>query len=259
MATKNQVLSLQAVHDDRKNVIFITENSDSEEDQEEAQHELQLSMHALCGMKSAAHTFTVSIQVGKHYATALVDTSSTTTFMTPQFATLTASPTTSAKKMEVAVANGQSLWTKFSCLNFPYTIQGTPFTSDFRLLQLKGYDVILGSDWVKQYSPVTLDYKKMTLCITLAHNTTVTFRDESSPSSSVIQESVKLQRLLEGATCGAVLFLKPLSMDSHADSSQHPLILQLLDEYYVLFSEPHSLPPKRDCDHTIPLMPEAKL
>jgi hypothetical protein len=70
MATKNQVLSLQAVHDDRKNVIFITENSDSEHDQEEAQPELQLSMHALCGMKSAADTFTVSIQVGKHYATA---------------------------------------------------------------------------------------------------------------------------------------------------------------------------------------------
>jgi hypothetical protein len=47
MATKNQVLSLQAVHDDKKNVIFITENSDSEDEQEEAQPELQLSMHAL--------------------------------------------------------------------------------------------------------------------------------------------------------------------------------------------------------------------
>jgi hypothetical protein len=61
MATKNQVLSLQVVHDDRKNVIFITEISDSEDDQEEAEPELQLSMHALCGMKSAADTFTVSI------------------------------------------------------------------------------------------------------------------------------------------------------------------------------------------------------
>jgi hypothetical protein len=36
MATKNQVLSLQAVHDDKKNVIFITENSNSEDEQEEA-------------------------------------------------------------------------------------------------------------------------------------------------------------------------------------------------------------------------------
>jgi hypothetical protein len=188
-----------------------------------------------------------------------LDIGSTTTFRTPQFATLTASPTTPAKRMEVAVANGQRLWTDFSCLNCPYTIQGTPFTSDFRLLQLKGYDVILGSDWVKQYIPVTLDYKKMTLRITLTDNTTITFRDESLPSSSVIQESVKLHKLLEEATCGAVLFLKPLSMDSPADSSQHPQILQLLDEYSVLFSEPQSLPPKRDCDHTIPLMPEAKI
>jgi hypothetical protein len=87
-------------------VIFITENSDSEDEQEEAQPELQLSMHALCGMKSAADTFIVSIQVGKHYATALVDTGSTTTFMTPQFATLIACHTIPAKRMEVAVANG---------------------------------------------------------------------------------------------------------------------------------------------------------
>jgi hypothetical protein len=67
----------------------------------------------------------------------------------------------------------------------------------------------------------------MTLRITVADNTTVTFRDESLPSSSVIRESVKLHKLLEEATCGAVLFLKPLSMDSPADSSLHPQILQL--------------------------------
>jgi hypothetical protein len=99
----------------------------------------------------------------------------------------------------------------------------------------------------------------MTLRITLANNTTVTFRDESLPSSSVIQESVNLDKLLVEATCGAVLFLKPLSMDSPVDNSPHPHIVKLLDEYSVLFSEPQSLSPKRDCDHTIPLMLEAKI
>jgi hypothetical protein len=99
----------------------------------------------------------------------------------------------------------------------------------------------------------------MTLRITLANNTTVTFRDESLPSSSVIQESVNLHKLLVEATCGAVLFLKPLSIDSPVYNSPHPQIVKLLDEYSVLFSEPQSLSPKRDCDHTIPLMLEAKI
>jgi hypothetical protein len=98
----------------------------------------------------------------------------------------------------------------------------------------------------------------MTLRITLANNTTVTFRDESLPSSSVIQESVNLHKLLEEATCGAVLLLKPLSMDSPTDSSAHPQISQLFDEYSVLFSEPQFLPPKKDCDHTIPLSKNCK-
>jgi hypothetical protein len=70
----------------------------------------------------------------------------------------------------------------------------------------------------------------MTLKITLPDNTIVTFIDESLPSSSVIQESVNLQKLLVEATCEAVFLLKPLTIDSLVDSSQHPHIHQLLDE-----------------------------
>jgi hypothetical protein len=125
MATKNEVLALQAIHDDHKNVIIITENFDIEDEQEEAQPELQLSMHVLCGIRSHIDTFTISIQMGQYYAIAIVDTGSTTTFMTPQFATMTVFHTIPAKRMEVAVANGQRLWTDIKCLNCPYTIQGT--------------------------------------------------------------------------------------------------------------------------------------
>jgi hypothetical protein len=78
-----------------------------------------------------------------------------------------------------------------------YTIQGIPFTSDFNILQLKGYDAILGADWLYNFSPVTLDYKKMTLQVTTPDHNKVQFIDETPPSSGLVQPSSKLHKLLQ--------------------------------------------------------------
>lgn len=167
-------------------------------------------MHALFGLKTRKYTFTLSILIGQHRATALVDTGSTTTFMTPAFATNAACPLFPSPKLKVTVANGATLWTEFTCHQCKYNIQGTPFTSNFRILQLKGYDIILGADWIYQHSPVTLDYKRMLLKATTNEEETVTFHDESLPGTSAITESYHLNKLLAESVCGAVLFIKPV-------------------------------------------------
>ena len=41
--------------------------------------------------------------------------------------------------------------------------------------------------------------------------------------------------------------------------SQYPIIQQLLKEHSAIFAEPTNLPPKRSCDHAIPVIPEAKI
>jgi hypothetical protein len=40
-----------------------------------------------------------------------------------------------------------------------YTIQKEEFTDEFKSLQLKRYDIILGCDWIKQHSPIGLDLR----------------------------------------------------------------------------------------------------
>ena len=46
---------------------------------------LQISMHAVMGINIPRHTFTLSVQIGDQMATTLVDSGSTTTFITPDF------------------------------------------------------------------------------------------------------------------------------------------------------------------------------
>jgi hypothetical protein len=123
-----------------------------------------LSMHALTGSFTAASTFTLKLHFGKHIATALVDTGSDISFMQAKFAIHSNCKITSVDKITVVVANGENMSSASACLKCPYTIQGHQFTSDFRLLEVQGYDIILGNDWILAHSPVGLNLKTRVLC-----------------------------------------------------------------------------------------------
>ena len=79
-------------------------------------------------------------------ATHLVDSGSATTFISLEMAKKAQCNISSVKKLQVNVANGEKLWTKFTCSNTSYKIQGEQFTYDSRILNLGGYDIILGAD-----------------------------------------------------------------------------------------------------------------
>jgi len=71
-----------------------------------------LSMHALTGSFTAASTFTLKLQFGKHIATALVDTGSDISFMQAKFAIKSKCHISSVEKIKVAVANGASMFSE---------------------------------------------------------------------------------------------------------------------------------------------------
>jgi hypothetical protein len=68
----------------------------------------------------------------------------------------------------------------------------------------------LGADWLYHFSPVTLDYKKMTLQVTTPDHKQVQFLDETLPFIGLVQPSGKLHKLLQQATSGAILFIHHL-------------------------------------------------
>lgn len=65
-----------------------------------------------------------------------------------------------------------------ACFSCNYVIQGHEFISNFRLLDVQGYDVILGANWIYQHSPVGLDLKRREFTLTQNNSKVITLADE---------------------------------------------------------------------------------
>lgn len=102
--------------------------------------------------------------------------------------------------------------------------------------------MILGMDWLEAFSPMKVNWRSKWMAIPYG------------------ARSVLLQGLHSSETdCSAIQFF---SISSATESASPPPIIPevqaLLTEFSNLFAEPSSLPPRRDCDHSIPLIPGAQ-
>jgi hypothetical protein len=90
--------------------------------------------------------------IGGKRGLALVDSGSTDTFLDYTdytFACKLNCKIQTIESRQVKVAGGGYLNSSVVINSTSYMIQDEVFHSDFKLLQLKGYDVILGCDWIK--------------------------------------------------------------------------------------------------------------
>lgn len=196
--------------------------------------------------------------MGTTQATALIDSGSTTTFISPKIASKAGLHMANYAPIPVRVANGSILNTGTVCSQVPYSIHNVSFISDFRLLDLKGFDIIFGCDWIYQHSPITIDLK--TRAFTIHHNgmQSITFPDITFPQSNLLLTADNLQKMLHKDILGAVVFLPYPQCSALALTATPPEVTQVLDKFSDVFAEPTQLPPSRVCDHTVPLLPNAK-
>jgi hypothetical protein len=250
------------------NLMATEENEDSSDDQTqeketpeidqtqpatsptEAEQLMQISLQAIKG-KSSKNTFTLSVMVGGKRAIALADTGSTHTFMDLKFSTKINCTTVSNSLAKVVVAGGGELHTGAHVDSLSYTIQGHNFQNSFKILPLKGYDIVLGGDWMLTHSPVKFDYEARRIKIKLNGSDKVYLKDESLTKGVQLMSLNKLQKALHKGATGYYLF--PISATSTAQNTTDPAIPALLEEFSEVFAEPQELPPERTCDHAIPL------
>ena len=142
----------------------------------------------------------------------------------------------------VRVADGGLVACIAELPDMEWAVQGHSFHSTLRVLPLSPYDVILGMDWLSAFSPMKVNWQDKWMSIPYGSSTVVLQGLKSSDAGcNIIQLfNITSDHLTEQAP--------PLP----------PLVQELLVEFQDLFAEPSSLPPRRDCDHTIPLVPGAQ-
>lgn len=144
--------------------------------------------------------------------------------------------------VSVRVANGEVLLCEEKWLQVPWQIQGCTFLSDILFLPLRGCDMVVGMDWLQTFSPMRVDWVQQWLAI---------------PYQG--QEVILYGHTHPIPECTVVELLLVSDDTSVRPSSQLPDQIQaLLEQYASIFEDPQGLPPSRDCDHTIPLVPSAQ-
>lgn len=94
--------------------------------------------------------------VNKQPMVILVDSGSTHNFLDPKVLNQLKITPEKTKPITVTVANGYKLMCDSMCCGFKWKVHNEIFEKDFRLLRLGGCDMVLGMDWVHNFSPIQL-------------------------------------------------------------------------------------------------------
>lgn len=174
----------------------------------------------------------------------LLDSGSSLSFVSHQLISRLSIATTECQSLSVRVANGDVMQCTTCLPGAVWTIQQYQFTHDFQVLPLTAYDIILGMDWLQLFSPMKVDWSQRWLAI---------------PYNGA---TVRIQGVLPSGTDSPDELLVQLFSLSEPTSQSDTLlpsaISQLLTEFPTVVTPPTELPPKRACDHEIPLVEGAQ-
>ena len=175
--------------------------------------------------------------------TVLLDSGSSTSFISCQLAAKLSGFQPLPQPVTVQIAGGGSLTCDSVLPQAIWFIGALAFQSDLKVLPLKAYDIIIGMDWLEIFSPMIVGWQEKWLRIPYGDQFVVLQGDNSDPPEQVL-----------------VQLCLTTTIDSQDDSVlSSPVEIQLLiNQFAPLFAEPTSLPPSRACDHEIPLIPGAR-
>lgn len=148
------------------------EQEELEEQQQTEEHCMTISAQAM--QSDNVNTISILVQIGGKQGIALVDSGSNSTFISLKFALTTSCTILKDTSRAVTVAGGGTLWSGSFVPTTTFTAGHTKFQQQFRVLDLPGHDMVLGSDWMARHSPVAFHYNPRQITVMQDKNTPVT-------------------------------------------------------------------------------------
>ncbi|XP_019181671.1 PREDICTED: uncharacterized protein LOC109176731 [Ipomoea nil] len=242
------------------------EPSSPELNREDGERLAEVSLLAMLGGEGLS-TIKLLGKVGKKKLIILVDTGSTHSFLDPVVIQSLKTVTYKTNPLYVTVANGQTIMCEEACSELSWTMQGEEFQRDFRLLRMGGCDMVLGIDWLDQFSPIQLHTRPLGISF-IKGGKEITLQGISRRVS--LKEATPKEKA-NWAKRGALGFLIyccgsnqiPAASCNAIEASISPAetmdarVKEVLSRYSDVFEEPQGLPPARLHDHAIPLVANA--
>jgi hypothetical protein len=236
-----QLHALQEVWALCQDAFELPEDEPQSEQDESAQAFLAISVAAMNG-SSAPHTMQFSGFLADKKVLILVDSGSSHSFISSTLAATMAVMRKLAVPMLVRVADGGTITCDSELPQVEWSVQGHSFHSTFKVIPLGSFDIILGMDWLEAFSPMRVSWKDKWMSIPYGSG----FRFLKGMAS--IDSDSSLLQLFSISSVESSTSVPPVP----------PPVQELLDEFSSLFAEPTTLPPRRNCDHSIPLVPGAQ-
>ncbi|KAJ3704876.1 hypothetical protein LUZ61_008581 [Rhynchospora tenuis] len=189
----------------------------------------------------------------------LIDTGSTHSFVNPTLIDYDKWPVSTTVPLHVRIANGTTMSTDSQCDQLHFTLKNHAFQGTVRLLNIQGYDLILGMDWLSLHGPMMIDWEGGKLQL----------HKEGKAVELLVQQEVAEVHLCQEALDPVKECQKGhIMMVAHICEIQDentmpvkavcPQLQLVLDRFTHVFQEPTKLPPSRSIDHQIILKPETK-
>jgi hypothetical protein len=171
----------------------------------------------------------------------LLDSGSSHSFLSAQVAQHIQGVSSLPQMMSVQVANGDRIQCMQHIPQAVWSLGACEFQSNLRILPLQTYDLIVGMDWLELYSPMMVHWAEKWLVIPYQGSTVKLFGLQTATHHCSVIEFCQLIDLSEKEQ--GILSTLPEELQS------------LLNKFQSVFTVPQGLPPERDHDHQIPLIP----
>lgn len=185
----------------------------------------------------------------------LIDSGATHNFIHPQLLKGTRLPVHHFAPLNVSLASGAKMQTKGE-VRAELNLQGYNCANDYYILPVTGCEIVLGASWLKSLGDILWNFETMKMKFTVSQQE-YCLQGELSSESKVIGCKA-MTRLLRNEK--EAMLIQVQATGVKLPSQKPPAnIKRLMEKYAELFEAPTSLPPARQQDHNIELLPNTPL